>query len=67
MASNKELLSGNDNLADEVLIKRELNEYCNIDFLKFIKQYNIPMALNKLNDLRYDMSPSETCLNKRTF
>ncbi len=71
---NKELLSvtviDNQNLTNEVLIervKRELKEQCGIDSCKIIKQYHIPMALPKLDDLHYEMSPSETRLTTRLF
>jgi len=71
---NKELLSvtviDNQNLASEQLIERvkiELKELCGIEDCSFIKQYYIPMALPKLNDLRYDMFPSETRLTASLF
>jgi len=72
--STKELLSvtiiENQNLSNEMLIlqvERELKEYCGIDSCKFIKQYNIPMALPQLNNLQYEMFPSETRLTSSIF
>lgn len=71
---NKELLSvtviDNQNLSNEILIERvksELKEQCNIDSCKFIKHYIIPMALPKLNDIQYEILPSETCLAGTIF
>jgi protoporphyrinogen oxidase len=72
--ANKELLSvtvvDNQNLSDEILIERvktELKEHCNIHSCKFIKQYDIPMALPKLKDIRYEMLASETRLTTSLF
>ncbi|CAM4157526.1 NAD(P)/FAD-dependent oxidoreductase [Gillisia hiemivivida] len=72
--ANKELLSvtvvDNQNLSDEILIERvktELKEHCNIHSCKFIKQYDIPMALPKLKDIRYEMLASETRLTTSIF
>jgi protoporphyrinogen oxidase len=73
--SNKELLSvtiiDNQNLPNDLLIKeveRELKAYFGIDdSCKFIKQYNIPMALPELNNLQYEMFPSETSLTSSIF
>ncbi len=71
---SKELLSvtviDNQNLSSEILIERvksELKEHCVIDSCRFIRQYDIPMALPKLNDLQYDMLPSETRLTDSLF
>ena len=65
----KELLSvsviDNQNLSLEVLIERvkeELAKYCNIHSCTFLKHYHIPMALPNLNQLQYQMLPSETRL-----
>lgn len=70
----KELLSvtviDNQNLSNEMLIERvkiELKEQCGIDISKFIKLYNIPMALPKLANLQYEMNPSETCLSSGLY
>jgi protoporphyrinogen oxidase len=72
--SSKELLSvtviDNQSLSNEVLIedvKNELAEHCGIDSCQFIKQYTIPMALPKLEGLRYEMLPSETRLTTSVF
>ena len=73
--STKELLSvtiiDNQNLPNDLLIKeveRELKEYFGInDSCKFIKQYNIPMALPELYNLHYEMFPSETSLTSSIF
>ncbi len=73
--STKELLSvtiiDNQNLPNDLLIKeveRELKAYFGIDdSCKFIKQYNIPMALPELNNLQYEMFPSETSLTSSIF
>jgi protoporphyrinogen oxidase len=71
----KELLSvtiiDNQNLPNDLLIKeveRELKECFGIDdSCKFIKQYNITMALPDLNTLQYEMFPSETSLTSSIF
>ncbi len=70
----KEVLSvtivDNHNLSNEVLIervKKELKEHCGIGSCKFIKQYSIPKALPILNDLQYEMLPSETRLTTGIF
>ena len=73
--STKELLSvtiiDNQNLPNDLLIKeveRELKEYFGVDdSCKFIKQYNIPMALPQFNNLKYEMFPSETNLTSGIF
>lgn len=72
--ANKELLSvtviDNQNLSNEKLIERvkiELKEHCNIHSCKFIKHYNIPMALPKLKDIQYEMLASETRLTTSLF
>ncbi len=72
--AKKELLSvtivDNHNLSNKVLIervKKELKEHCGIDSCKFIKHYSIPLALPKLNDLQYEMLPSETRLTTGIF
>ena len=48
-------------------VKTELNECCGITATNFIKLYNIPKALPKLTDLKYEMMPSETRLTDRVF
>lgn len=57
-------------LSNEELIKRvegELKKYCGIEITRFIKQYTIPKALPQLQDLRYEMAPSETRLTSSIF
>ena len=70
----KELLSvtvvKNHGLSNEALkmqIQKELQKYCGIDSYTFIKHYSIPQALPKLNELHYEMLPSETRLTKGIF
>ena len=72
--SKKELLSVTvvdcKNLAKELLIERvqkELKEHCGVSSCKFIKHYRIPMALPKLNNVQYEMSPLETRLTRGIF
>ena len=48
-------------------VKKELNECCGITTTNFIKLYNIPKALPKLRDLKYEMTPSETRLTDSLF
>jgi protoporphyrinogen oxidase len=71
---NKELLSvtvvDNQNLSGKMLIERvqrELKHNCGITSCKFIKHYSIPISLPKLNDLQYDISPSETRLGETIY
>lgn len=59
-SSEKELLSvtvvRDHNLHETLLIKeviRELKEFCGIDVLMFVKMYDIPKALPKLESLKY--------------
>ena len=70
----KELLSvtviDKQNLTNKQLVtevQKELKELCNIDSCTFIKQYNIPMALPNLQDIQYEMLPSETRLTETIF
>ena len=56
--TNKQLVTG---------VQKELKELCNIDSCTFIKQYNIPMALPNLQDIQYEMLPSETRLTETIF
>ena len=72
--ATKELLSvtvvNRQNLTNKQLVakvQKELKELCNIDSCTFIKQYNIPMALPKLQDIQYEMLPSETRLTEAIF
>ena len=70
----KELLSvtviDDQGLSNESLIESvttELKQLCGITTAKFIKLYNIPKALPRLRDLKYEMMPSETRLTDRLF
>jgi phytoene dehydrogenase-like protein len=57
-------------LPEEELIERiqnELREECKIEDVSFLKLYNIPKALPKLNNLQYDVSPSETKVKDSVF
>jgi len=72
--AKKELLSvtvvDRQSLSNEVLLERvikELKDCCGIHKCSFIKQYNIPTALPKLNNLQYEMLPSETRLTTNIF
>ena len=72
--ATKELLSvtvvDKQNLTNKLLVtevQKELKELCNIDSCTFIKQYNIPMALPNLQDIQYEMLPSETRLTETIF
>lgn len=72
--ATKELLSvtviDKQNLTNKQLVtevQKELKELCNIDSCTFIKQYNIPMALPNLQDIQYEMLPSETRLTETIF
>ena len=48
-------------------VVKELKQFCGIDITKFIKQYSIVKALPKLDNLRYEMNPSETKLTATIF
>ena len=57
-------------LSKKELIERvinELKEECKIEGVAFLKLYNIPKALPKLNNLQYDISPSETKIKDGIF
>lgn len=57
-------------LSHEVLIeavKEELQSYCGITTTKLIKLYHIPRALPRLDNLKYDIMPSETRLSNSLF
>ena len=57
-------------LSNEALIEAvevELQACCGIVTTKFIKLYHIPKALPKLDNLKYDMMPSETRLTNSLF
>ena len=72
--ATKELLSvtviDKQNLTNKQLVtevQKELKELCNINSCTFIKQYNITMALPNLQDIQYEMLPSETRLTETIF
>ena len=48
-------------------VKNELKKECKIEGVNFLKLYNIPKALPKLNNLQYDITPSETKLKDGIF
>ena len=57
-------------LPEEKLIERvknELKKECKIDSGGFLKLYSIPKALPHLNNLQYDVSPSETKVKDGVF
>ncbi|APA66025.1 NAD(P)/FAD-dependent oxidoreductase [Maribacter sp. 1_2014MBL_MicDiv] len=61
---NNQGLSGNT-LVDQV--QKELKEFCGITTSSLIKHYSIPRSLPKLNDLQYEISPSETRLTETIY
>ena len=70
----KELLSvtviKKHSLSNEALraqVEKELQQYCGVDSCIFIKHYKIGQALPKLNDLQYEVPPSETRLTNSIF
>ena len=72
--SAKSLLSvtvvDSNNFSTEKIIekvKKELKNYCGINSIRFIKHYDIPMSLPVLNNLQYEMLPSETRLSTGVF
>jgi phytoene dehydrogenase-like protein len=48
-------------------VKDDLNTYCGITTIRYLKHYPIKLALPKLNNLRYSSIPSETRLTERIF
>jgi protoporphyrinogen oxidase len=48
-------------------LAKELKQLCGIEALRFIKQYSIKKALPKMDNLRYEMSPSATKLTATIF
>ena len=58
------------NLSDNKLVtavEDELKVLCDITIIRFIKQYRITKALPKLENLKYEMKPSEMQLSKSLF
>ena len=57
-------------MPDEKLIERvknELKKECKIESVGFLKLYSVPKALPQLNNLQYDVSPSETKVKDGIF
>lgn len=48
-------------------VTKELKDECGIEKVSFLKMFDIPKALPNLNDLKYQVSPSETQLTDRVF
>lgn len=48
-------------------VQKELEEYCGIHTLTFLKHYNIAQALPQLDGIKYEMFPSETSITPSTF
>jgi len=74
LVAAKELLSvtvvkkhGLSTAALQSQIEKELIQFCGIETLRCIKQYSIPRALPKMQNLRYEMTPAETRLTKTIF
>ncbi|WP_299677752.1 NAD(P)/FAD-dependent oxidoreductase [uncultured Dokdonia sp.] len=72
--ANKELLSvtvtKDHVLSDEELINRveaELKQYFGIDSIRFIKNYKINKALPQLQNIKYDIAPSDTQYDSTIF
>jgi protoporphyrinogen oxidase len=55
------------NEALKIQVEKELKKYCGIDVIRCIKHYSIAQALPTLANLQYEISPSETRLNKGIF
>ena len=49
------------------IVKKELSEICNIEKVSFLKLYNIPKALPQINNLQYELAPSESKLKDGIF
>ncbi len=49
------------------IIKKELKKYFNLEVLKYLKTYSIKKALPNLNDVKYEVHPSETQLTESIF
>ncbi|MCP4521896.1 MAG: FAD-dependent oxidoreductase [Cytophagales bacterium] len=72
--STNELLSvtvidGKDYTREKLIeqVQKELKEYCNIDAFRLIKHYDISMALPNLQNIKYDIRPSETHFKDNIF
>lgn len=52
-------------LVDAVM--KELEQFCGITDLEFLKMYSIPKALPRLTDLQNDVTPTETRLTSTIF
>lgn len=48
-------------------VKEDLKKFCGITTDRYLKNYNIKNALPRLNDLRYELMPSETRLTENVF
>lgn len=48
-------------------VTQELNKYCSISNLTFLKRYTIKKALPNLNNLQYELSSTETKLKSTIF
>ena len=48
-------------------VKNELKKECKIESVGFLKLYSVPKALPHLNNLQYDVSPSETKVKDGIF
>ena len=48
-------------------VQQELKQFCGIENLRFLKQYSIPKALPKLENLKYEMQPGETQFSNAIF
>lgn len=51
----------------EFRIRKELEEYCDIEVDELLKHYEIKKALPDLHSLQYEIMPTETRLNNRIF
>lgn len=48
-------------------VEQELKQFCGIKNLRFLKQYLIPKALPKLENLKYEIQPAETQFSNSIF
>lgn len=49
------------------IVEKELQEYCGIQTIRFLKRYRIPMALPDLSNVHYSMSPTATNILPRVY